>query len=119
VSYIFSHRSKVVWSPSLTTGEVYVGQAASLSSICGRSSGLSPMAADYYYIDSQMFASFIQALTHTQGLADVVAVNICRGFIVVSLVMLERCGLQLDVSDSYYDQDLIAAVEIMKPHMAF
>lgn len=93
---------KQVWSPALNFGKLYVDMAASLAGnteFSGLSTGLTPMASDFYRIDVDVFADFIRALLAGSVVRNSTYRELMRGFIVVSLVMLDRSGISVEPLD--------------------
>lgn len=93
MSYIFIIGDKQVWSPALNVGKLYVDMAASLAGnteFSGLSTGLIPMASDFHRIDVDVFADFIRALLAGSVVKNSTCRELMRGFIVVSLVILDR-----------------------------
>ena len=88
MSYIFKHGDRVVWSPALRVGELYVGLARALEPLLGVESGLDPMASDFYRIDGVRFEAFVTAMAAFPK--HPIAHRLLDGIYVTSLAMLDR-----------------------------
>ncbi|WP_410568879.1 DUF6086 family protein [Amycolatopsis sp. cmx-4-61] len=98
MSYIFDVDGEVVWSPALRIGKLFttlVDVLAGDVDVEPRATGLTAMASDYYYVNPPVFAQFVRALLGSSVLANPVYAELARGFLVISLVVLDRCGVDL------------------------
>jgi len=89
MSYVFKHGDRVVWSPALRAGELYVGLARALEPVLGAASGLDPMASDFYRIDATRFEAFVTAMADFPE-GHTIARRLLDGVYLTSLAMLER-----------------------------
>jgi hypothetical protein len=110
VSYIFEFQNDVIWSPALRVGRLFVGFADSLATTVPAPTGLSPMAADHYYVDDQQFRRFVEIVDLEYAIGHPIADGLLRGFRLTSLVLLERMGI--DVTPMADDDDLHAITEL-------
>ena len=90
MSYIFDADDKVIWSPASHVGKLYVELADALSGLISVPHGFSPMANDYYEVESSQFHDFVEALTGEYSDGHRVAQSLIRGFILTSRVLLDR-----------------------------
>jgi hypothetical protein len=97
VSDIFAVEDETVWSPSLSVGRIYVGTVAAMGQSIGVSTGLVAEAEDMYDIHVQQFPAFIYELGFGSTAKHEVYCSLVRGFVAVSLVMMERGGIGEDV----------------------
>ncbi len=100
MSYIFEVGDTTVWSPGLRVGALYTRMAECLAEWVGVSSGLSKMANDYYIVDAERFAAFIQALLTDPSSGHPIFNELTRGFIATSMVMLNRAGVSPHLPDA-------------------
>jgi hypothetical protein len=113
VSYIFESEDKVVWSPASRVGRLFVALADALSAMLSVPHGLSPMAEDYYEIERSQFRDFVEALNREYP-EHRVSRSILRGFLLTSLVMLDRMGASVQEE---LDANTVAGMEEMSSAM--
>jgi hypothetical protein len=100
VSYIFDVGDETVWSPSLRTGRLYVGLTRCLADITGRPTGLNAVADDMYEIEVEAFQTLIGAVYEDFRSTDhPVYRGQLRGWLLTSLVLLQRTGSPLPAID--------------------
>jgi hypothetical protein len=92
MSYAFDIDGRTVWSPALRIGLLYVRMAGDLSEFGGGPHGLSPQTSDTYDIDVAVFSSFVRSLLTDSGTGHPIYCELTRGFVAISLAMLERAG---------------------------
>jgi hypothetical protein len=117
MSYIFMVGDEQVWSPALNIGKLYVDMAASLAGnteFSGISTGLVPMASDFYRIDVDIFAGFVRALLAGSVVRNSTYRELMHGFIVVSLVILDRAGVSVEPLDESQRDLFDAKAEMAK-----
>lgn len=91
MSFIFDVGDETVWSPALRVGELYVRFIEQVGDLLGVPTGLSAMAADYYYIDPDVFEVLVKKIfeanfrsTHRIGRA------MLESILAPSVVILDR-----------------------------
>jgi hypothetical protein len=99
MSYVFDASDDGVWSPGRLTGELYICILNGLASITGSDHGLRAVAADYYDIDVPVFFKFVQSLLRSSLLENDTFLSMSRGFVLASLVMLDRAGMPMPERD--------------------
>lgn len=104
MSYVFEANDTTLWSPGLRVGALFVHLAECLADLEGKDTGLSKMASDYYIIDIDAFAAFVQSLLQDPSFGNPVFGELTQGFVAVSLVMLDRAGVAMPVMDSAAQQ---------------
>lgn len=97
MSYIFDIEDETVWSPSLKVGRVYVETATAMGQSIDMSTGLIAEAEDMYDLHVQQFPAFIFELGFGSASKHEVYRSMVRGFVAVSLVMMERGAIGDDV----------------------
>ncbi|MFJ1763957.1 DUF6086 family protein [Amycolatopsis sp. NPDC088138] len=98
MSYIFDVDGQVVWSPALRVGHLFVTLADTLAGDAGvepGATGLEMMASDYYYVNPPVFAEFVRTLLASSVVTNEVYAELARGFLVTSLVVLDRSGIAM------------------------
>ncbi|WP_439378093.1 DUF6086 family protein [Amycolatopsis lexingtonensis] len=98
MSYVFDVDGEVVWSPSLRIGKLFVSTAETLAGNAGiglADAGLTMMASDYYYVNPTALAAFVRSSLAGPVVANSVYAALARGFLVTSLVVLDRCGIDM------------------------
>ena len=98
MSYIFDINDETVWSPSLKVGRLYVETAEAMGRSIEVSTGLIAEAEDMYELHVQQFPAFIFELGFGATSKHEVYHSMVRGFVAVSLVMMERGAIGEDVS---------------------
>ncbi len=103
MSYEFSVGSRTVWSPSLQTGQIYVGYIRSLENLLGVSAGFEPSASDMVRVNRDQFSTFVDALLDWYRPSDPRNVQFRSQMFVVlgpAVVMLDRSGtIEIDVPE--------------------
>ncbi|MDN3241313.1 DUF6086 family protein [Glycomyces tritici] len=97
MSYIFDVGDETVWSPSLSVGRLYVETTEAMGLSIGVSTGLIAEASDMYELHPQQFPAFVYELGFGSTSKHEVYRSLVRGFVAVSLVMMERGGIGPDV----------------------
>ena len=97
MSYIFEWSGETLWSPALRVGKLYVTLADALADVVSVPHGLSAMASDFYVVDRDQLAEFIAALQAWLPRGHPVGDALLGGFLITSLVLLERMGTALEV----------------------
>jgi hypothetical protein len=97
MSYIFDVDDETVWSPSLTVGRIYVETAEAMSQGISVSTGLIAEASDMYELHPQQFPAFVFQIGFGSASKNQVYTSLVRGFVAVSLVMMERGGIGQDI----------------------
>jgi hypothetical protein len=97
VSYLFEIADETVWSPSLKVGRVYVETAEAMGRGIGVPTGLIAEAEDMYDLHAQQFPAFVYELGFGGTATHEVYQAVVRGFVAVSLVMMERGGIGEEV----------------------
>jgi hypothetical protein len=93
VSYVFDVGDETVWSPSLRTGRLFVGLTRYLAELTGRPTGLDTIADDMYEIEVEPFQSLVNAVYEDfRSTEHLVYRGQLRGWLLTSLVLLERAG---------------------------
>src|SRR5438128_9111339 len=94
MSYIFEISTETVWSPSLRTGQIYVGYVRALEEAIGTSAGFTPVSNDMIRIDRHAFSYFIASLLEASASAErnPVLRDELKVVLRPSIVMLERGG---------------------------
>ncbi|WP_290056216.1 DUF6086 family protein [Amycolatopsis solani] len=98
MSYVFDVDGEVVWSPALRIGKLFVSTAETLAGNAGvglADAGLTMMASDYYYVNPAALAAFVRSSLAGSMVVNPVYAELSRGFLVVSLVVLDRCGVDM------------------------
>lgn len=97
MSYIFDVGEDTVWSPSLRVGRLYVTLASCIVGEVGRGTGLDAVADDMYQIDLPVFGAFVRAVYDDFFSTDhQIHRDLLRGWLSVSLVLLERAGTPIE-----------------------
>ncbi|MDN3351355.1 DUF6086 family protein [Actinomadura sp. DC4] len=106
MSYIFDIGDETIWSPSLRTGRLYVGLTTCIADLEGRPSGLVANAEDMYALEPGEFRSLVEAV-HANFFSTEHQVyrGQLRGWLMTSLVLLQRAHLDLPVANEP-DEDL-------------
>ena len=111
MSCIFDVDGEVVWSPALRIGQLFISIAQSLADAAKvdlAEAGFTMMASDYYYVDPQALATFVQGVLAGSVVKNPSYWELARGFVATCLVMLERTGTPVEVPDEIA-RDLAAA----------
>jgi Family of unknown function (DUF6086) len=93
MSYVFDEPAgSTIWSPATTTGQLFVEVSTTVRRIVGTPSFLTAMAADWYEVDPHgLHDATTQLVDRISG--NVALMEIAHGFVTVSLVLMDRCGL--------------------------
>ena len=92
LSYVFDREDgSLIWGPALHTGQFFVAAAESLSSCTRFPTGIEMLAADWCRIHTQRFSAFVSAVIE-DGWHNLAYRELIRGFVVISVVLLERLG---------------------------
>lgn len=105
MSYVFDIGDTTVWSPSLRIGHVFVSSVHALAQSLGVSSGFVANTSDHYIIELETFRDFVDVLA-TSAVRQPVMGELCRGVLVVALVMLERADIgpvDIGLPDEYME----------------
>jgi hypothetical protein len=117
VSYIFDVGDKTVWSPSLRTGRLYVGLTRCIADITDQPTGLNAVADDMYEIEIEAFQTLVNAVYQDFRSTDhPVYRGQLRGWLLTSLVLLQRAGSPLpaiDDAEPGLQQDLAGYAKAM------
>jgi hypothetical protein len=93
VSYVFDDPAGTsIWIPSLWNGKMFVSMAECLTEALGVQAGLEEQASDWYRIDPAAFGVFIEKALR-RGEHNQTFWELARGFLAISVVLLERLGL--------------------------
>ncbi|WP_412539077.1 DUF6086 family protein [Longispora sp. K20-0274] len=112
MSFYFSVGDTTVWNPALSVGKLYVELAQLLAGRADVDSGLRVAQSDDCDVNPVVFREFIATLVSAPGTQHRVYVELVRGFVATSLVMLTRAGIALDEGvrpDWLRDDDLLVA----------
>ncbi|MFE3172440.1 DUF6086 family protein [Amycolatopsis sp. NPDC059090] len=100
MSYIFTTvDDEDVWSPALRVGRLFANMGVTLAhnfDLDISDAGLSPMAADFYYVDPAKLAVFVRTVLDSSVMTHQVYRELARGFLGVCLVLLERSGIPVE-----------------------
>jgi hypothetical protein len=95
VSVIFTAGGVDVWNPPTGIGMLYLAMADDLAAIAGGPTGLSAVVSDEITIDVPVFQAFVRSLLSGHPLFREMA----RGFVAISLAMLDRAGATVAYDD--------------------
>jgi hypothetical protein len=117
MSYIFDIGDETIWSPSLRTGRLYIGLTNCIADLEGRPSGLVANAEDMYALEPEAFQSLVEAVYANFFSTDHhVYRGQLRGWLLTSLVLLQRAGSDLppaEERDEDFQQALAAYAKSM------
>jgi Family of unknown function (DUF6086) len=90
LSYVFDREDgSLIWSPSLHTGQLFMTIAESLSRSTSTPTGFEMLAADWCKIHADAFSVFVSNVI-VQGWHNRAFRELARGFVVTSIVLLEK-----------------------------
>ena len=97
MSYIFDVGEDTVWSPSLRIGRLYVALTNCVAGEGGGGTGLDAIADDMYQIDLPAFEAVVKAAYDDFFSTDhPIHRELLRGWLAVSVVLLERAGTPIE-----------------------
>ena len=99
MSYIFEADGKIVWSPALHIGKLYVTIAGQLAEALQTDCGLAMMASDYWLIDPEQLEKFFGTLLKAGQLNHPVMRELTQGFTLITFVLLQRTGSSATQTD--------------------
>jgi hypothetical protein len=117
VSYVFAVGDDEVWGPALRIGKLFMDIANLLASnveFVDTPIGLTAMASDYYYVEPEVFAGFVRAILASSIARNPTYRELARGFIVISLVILDRAGVVVEPLDESQRDLFEAKAEMAK-----
>ncbi|GAB3958664.1 DUF6086 family protein [Actinoallomurus acanthiterrae] len=92
---------RVLWNPSSGVARLFVRTAEALAPEAGLPTGLGPMVNDECEIDLAAFTGFVSALIRRYERSDhPILHSLMDGFIATALVLVQRGGATLSVSDA-------------------
>lgn len=106
MSYSFEINREIVWFPGLATGTAYVGAIRALENALHLDAGFGDDTGSDVQIDRRKFKKFVSVIADKAGLltqSDVIHDLICA-VVPTGIVMLERAGVQLDVSPRVWEK---------------
>lgn len=104
MSQYFKVGDQVLWNPSNGVAGLFMRSAEALAPETGLSTGLSPMEGDECQIAPAAFAAFVSALVERYELSNHrILHSLMEGFIATALVLVQRSGVELPVSDANGD----------------
>jgi Family of unknown function (DUF6086) len=119
LSYVFDDETgSSVWVAGFTLGRVFVAMADCLASSAGMATGLEKMAEDWYRISPATFSAFVDNVTkrlwHNSTHRELE-----RGFIAISMVLLERLGMtaEAEAHAAHLDLESPLSLEALREGM--
>jgi hypothetical protein len=96
VSFMFDAGNRTVWSPASRVGDLYVRFMNQLGDAFQLANGLTPMAADYYNIDPDVFEAFVtHAFAENFRSAQRIGRGMVESVLAPSIVILDRISRPL------------------------
>jgi hypothetical protein len=96
MSCYFQVGDQVLWNPSNSVAQIFIGEAALFARFAGCDSGVGEIIEDECHIDIAKFQHFVRALTESYSTSNnQVLRSLVGGFIPVALVLVERSGASL------------------------
>lgn len=104
MSQFFQVGDQVLWNPSNGVAGLFIRSAEALAPETGLPTGLGPMENDECDVDLATFAAFVSALIRRYERSNhLILHSLMEGFIATALVLVERGGAELPVSDANND----------------
>lgn len=112
MGYIFDVDDETVWSPSLSTGRLYVGMTNCIAEIEGCGTGLSAIADDMYEIDLSDFRGLVERVYKSYcSTRNHIYRGQLHGWLLTSLVLLKRSGVSIETTPGDADESLWGQID--------
>ncbi|GAA1108456.1 MULTISPECIES: DUF6086 family protein [Streptomyces violaceusniger group] len=103
MSCYFQVGDRDLWNPSNSVATLFLDQAEAFSRLVGHSSGLGPIVEDECQVDVARFQKFTGLLVKRyQDSNNRTLRSLTEGFIVVSLVLVQRAGGEVEEIEQGY-----------------
>lgn len=118
MGYIFDVDDETVWSPSLSTGRLYVGLTNCIAEIENCGTGLTAIADDMYEIDLPDFRVLVERVYKSYcSTRHHIYRGQLNGWILTSLVLLKRGGGSVEKTPGDADEPLWGQIDTYEKAM--